>query len=101
VKNIMSKTDNFSPIMKNISCKCCHQDCGDVETVSCLIPQIQIDGIIYRRSKYHLDEEERRCHDCGIVHGGIHHYECNVEQCPVCLDQLISCDCKDKAYLAL
>lgn len=34
-----------------------------------------------------------RCHDCGIRPGGIHHQGCDMEQCPNCNGQLISCDC--------
>jgi hypothetical protein len=33
--------------------------------------------------------------------GGIHHAGCEMEICPVYNDQLISCDCKNKAFLVL
>jgi hypothetical protein len=86
-------------------CKACHQDMADCEkedgNVTCLVPVIEIDGHQYRRSKYHFGEEWGRCHDCEIKHGGIHHAFCDVEKCPVCDDQLISCDCKGKAYQIL
>jgi hypothetical protein len=86
-------------------CQSCHQDMSDDENkddnVTCLIPVIHIDGHQYRRSKYHFDEEDERCHDCRIKLGGIHHAHCDIERCPVCDEQLISCDCTDKAYLVL
>jgi hypothetical protein len=34
-----------------------------------------------------------RCGDCGVVVGGFHHFGCDMEQCPRCGRQLITCDC--------
>lgn len=40
------------------------------------------------------DEDGRgRCHDCNIKNGGFHHSGCDMERCPKCLGQLISCGC--------
>jgi len=36
------------------------------------------------------------CHDCGVVQGGYHHPGCDVEQCPRCGGQLISCHCGEE-----
>ena len=35
----------------------------------------------------------RKCHDCGVEEGQIHHDGCDNERCPFCGMQLISCDC--------
>jgi hypothetical protein len=32
-----------------------------------------------------------RCHDCRCTEGNFHHPGCDVEECPVCHGQLISC----------
>lgn len=32
-----------------------------------------------------------RCHDCGCLVGSFHHPGCDVEECPLCHEQLIGC----------
>jgi hypothetical protein len=34
------------------------------------------------------------CHDCGVKEGEIHHWNCDMEECPKCGCQLISCYCE-------
>jgi hypothetical protein len=36
-----------------------------------------------------------RCGDCGIRAGGYHHLGCEMERCPRCRRQLLSCGCAD------
>jgi hypothetical protein len=33
------------------------------------------------------------CGDCGVREGEIHHFGCDMERCPFCGCQLISCEC--------
>ena len=33
------------------------------------------------------------CHDCRVIKGEFHVPTCDVEECPVCHGQLLSCDC--------
>jgi len=35
------------------------------------------------------------CHDCGVKEGELHKEGCDMERCPRCGGQLISCDCND------
>ena len=33
------------------------------------------------------------CHECGVQEGEMHKYSCDMERCPFCGRQLISCGC--------
>lgn len=35
----------------------------------------------------------KTCHDCGAVEGAIHNFGCDMEACPYCGGQLITCSC--------
>jgi hypothetical protein len=77
-------------------CVFCEQEMKDPKTIGCSkspvkfpdgesTPQVPHDG--YYDGKYY------DCGDCGAKHGGFHHPGCDMERCPRCGDQLISCGC--------
>lgn len=37
--------------------------------------------------------KRKECHDCGTLEGYLHQPGCDMERCPFCLNQLISCEC--------
>jgi putative GTP pyrophosphokinase len=57
-----------------------------------------IGGKVYQRVPYGSEPEDwgahqAPCHDCAAVKGQLHAVGCDVERCPVCGGQVISCDC--------
>ena len=84
-------------------CTVCKREMRDPTTTSCLYDVIEVDNgeEYYERSRFHFDEPNGRCSDCGIKHGGIHHFGCDVERCPKCGYQLISCSCFTEDNLVL
>ncbi len=42
-------------------------------------------------------QHHQRCPDCGVALGGFHHPACDMEECPRCHGQLLSCGCADTA----
>jgi len=70
------------------------QDCGQKMTTAKTCTLKTIEGC--ERNTDYFDDNER-CHDCGIVNkkGNYHHLGCDMERCPKCKGQLISCGCFD------
>ena len=44
--------------------------------------------------------KSERCGDCGVRPGGFHHRGCDMEECPRCFGQLISCGCDESELTA-
>lgn len=40
-----------------------------------------------------MGKKVAHCHDCGVREGEIHDFGCDMERCPFCGGQLITCDC--------
>ena len=75
-------------------CSWCNKNMSDESTKTCTenthvefpdgskLPSVSYDG-------------DGRCHDCNIASSGFHHPGCDMERCPKCGGQLISCGCLD------
>jgi hypothetical protein len=57
-----------------------------------------IGGKLYPRVRYgeevdDLEADKISCHDCRVIEGEFHVVGCDMEECPACHTQALSCDC--------
>jgi hypothetical protein len=73
-------------------CEICEKDMNRAK--GCFDRDWVIDGKRYAALK-HYDRfgDGSRCGDCNAKEGEAHHPGCDMERCPLCQGQLISCDC--------
>lgn len=77
-------------------CPACGKDMREAE--SCEGPFIQVVGRVYERVRFGQESGDRWeefdfCPECGVSHGGLHHPGCDIEECPRCRTQYLSCGC--------
>ncbi len=76
-------------------CWFCHREMTTAD--SCSDQHLTADGMRYEMVRFGEEEdwtapeESARCGDCGVVPGGIHHPNCDIQQCPLCHGQLGLC----------
>jgi len=77
-----------------VKCDDCDLEMLAEETMSCTYRFILFGEELYERDTKYFDFNDR-CHDCGIFNneGNIHHQGCDIERCPKCGKQFISCSC--------
>lgn len=77
------------------ACAYCKLEMTQAE--GCVSTPIVIAGVGYEPVRYGQERPRwrprQRCGDCGTLPGGVHHHGCDLEQCPRCFGQSITCDC--------
>lgn len=83
-------------------CPECEKDMLDKNVKSCTHKYILIKGKWYKRNTTYFDVNDV-CHDCGIENkrGNTHHFGCDIERCPRCKGQMISCNCEESYELSI
>jgi hypothetical protein len=60
-------------------------------------PIMMADGVIYAPVRYGQEIDwgrpKGRCGDCRVLPGRVHHHGCDIEECPRCHRQGITCGC--------
>lgn len=75
-------------------CEYCHQEMQ--EELSCIPEPLVLAGGVFLPIPWGQEpgwQAREPCHDCSTPPGGFHHPGCDVEACPCCGGQSISCDC--------
>ena len=62
-------------------------------------PNLDVNGEILARIRYGDETDDWgaevvSCHDCAVLRDQYHVFGCDVERCPMCGGQLITCDCE-------
>ncbi len=77
-----------------VVCTQCDEAMLDIKTITCEGNNvIKFEGGEKYRPLPYVGELHTRCHDCNVKRGGNHHPGCDMERCPKCGGQLISCEC--------
>lgn len=72
---------------------------GEMLTVTgCTHRTYTIEGLEYPAVRAEPHPDTRECHDCGALRGEAHHPGCDMETCPHCGGQLISCGHAQEAF---
>lgn len=78
-------------------CPICKRSMKDAS--SCIATRIEYDdGVIFDAVPFGEETSGAvagavTCPDCGVKTGGLHHFGCEIEECPRCRGRLVLCHC--------
>ena len=77
-------------------CELCEREMLD-DGVSCIVTPVPTGTGAFHPIAFGSERvrgwKAESCGDCGVRPGGFHHRGCDMEECPRCRGQLISCGC--------
>jgi hypothetical protein len=89
----VSRVDGIIEAMAN----CLDCDREMLTAPSCVVSSLHLGGEPFPLTPYGRDGTSApgggRCGDCGVEPGGFHHLGCDLQPCPRCQRQLLSCGC--------
>jgi hypothetical protein len=83
-----------------MTCIDCNQDMTTAE--GCTLEALTIEGNTFDRRRWGKErlwprpKKGERCGDCAALPAQLHHLGCDIEECPRCSRQLISCGFLDE-----